>query len=46
MSGRWDTGLYPGGDGEPLKVSEQSRDLTPQQRREMIITVKGRGSKH
>lgn len=46
MSSRWDMGLHPGGDGEPLKVSEQSRDLIPQKRSEMVITVKGRGSKH
>lgn len=39
-------GLYPGGDGKPLKVSEQSRDLhtlRPWQRKEMVITIKGRG---
>lgn len=38
-------GLCPGGDGETLKVSEKSRDLhtfRPWQRREMVITVKGR----
>lgn len=33
----WEMGLYPGGDGKPLKVSEQSRDLhtlRPWQRKE------------
>lgn len=36
--------LYPGGDGEPLKVSELSRDLNTV-RREVITMVKGRGGK-
>lgn len=39
-------GLYPGGDGKSLKAAEQSRDLhalRPWQRKEMVITIKGRG---
>lgn len=37
-------GLDPGGDGEPRKVSKESRDLRPWQRREMImIMAKGEG---
>lgn len=37
-------GFYPGGDGEPLKVLEHSRDLhtlRPWQKRERIITSRG-----
>lgn len=40
----WEVGLHAG-DGKPLKVSEQIRGLftlKPWQRRETIITVKGR----
>ena len=36
----WEVGFYPGGDGEPWKVSEQSRDPRPHQRKEMTISVK------
>lgn len=42
----WEMGLYPGGDGEPLKVLEQSRDLhtlRAWQRRETTTTSRGGG---
>lgn len=40
--------IYPGGNVEPLKVSEQSRNLHPGmiwQSNEMITMAKGRGNK-